>query len=320
MVRPGIWVVLRSDFVTGSPVCTVKVSAPLTWRAHDGDALVGTLFAWLRPDRRWAVWFEACRDDCYESLLAMAVGDLRHDLYASADETDDEALAVYGRLGFDVVRREGNIVIPVGARPAGGAAPAAERTAPAPAAERTAPAPAAERTAPAPAAERTAPAPAAERAAWALPDGMRVISAAHADEDRLRVLDGALREDVPGGDGWRWDPADFRAETYESDEFDPATYLVAVDQADGEYAGLARIWMRPTVPKLGLIALLAPYRGRGLAKALIGAALAVVSERGVTEVVADVDDTNAACTGLLASFGGRRDGGTVELVRRFADR
>jgi GNAT superfamily N-acetyltransferase len=281
--------------VTGSPVCTVKVSAPLTWRAHDGDALVGTLFAWLRPDRRWAVWFEACRDDCYEPLLAMAVGDLCHDLYAGADETDDEALAVYSRLGFDVVRREGNIVIPVGARPAGGAAPAPERAGPAP--------------------ERSGPA--AERTAWALPDGIRVISAADADEDRLRVLDCALREDVPGGDGWRWDPADFRAETYESDEFDPATYLVAVDQADGEYAGLVRIWMRPTVPKLGLIALLPPYRGRGLAKALVGAALDVVSERGVTEVVADVDDTNAACTGLLASFGGRRDGGTVELVRRF---
>jgi GNAT superfamily N-acetyltransferase len=282
--------------VTGSPVCTVKLSAPLTWRAHDDDALVGTLFGWLRPDRRWAVWFEACRDDYYEPLLAMAVGDLRHDLYASADETDDDALAVYGRLGFEVTRREGNIVIPVGARPAGRAALAAGRGA---------------------ALAAGGAALAAGRTAPALPDGIRVISAADADEDRLRVLDGALREDVPGGDGWRWDPADFRAETYESDEFDPATYLVAVDQADGEYAGLVRIWMRPTVPKLGLIALLPPYRGRGLAKALVGAALDGVSERGVTEVVADVDDTNAACTGLLASFGGRRDGGTVELVWRF---
>jgi ribosomal protein S18 acetylase RimI-like enzyme len=318
--------------VTGSPVCTVKLSAPLTWRAHDGDALVGTLFGWLRPDRRWAVWFEACRDDYYEPLLAMAVGDLRHDLYASADETDDDALAVYGRLGFEVTRREGNIVIPVGARPAGEAALAAGRTALAAGGAALAAggaalaaggaALAAGRAAlaagrgPALAAGRGV-ALAAGRTAPALPDGIRVISAADADEDRLRVLDGALREDVPGGDGWRWDPADFRAETYESDEFDPATYLVAVDQADGEYAGLVRIWMRPTVPKLGLIALLPPYRGRGLAKALVGAALDGVSERGVTEVVADVDDTNAACTGLLASFGGRRDGGTVELVWRF---
>jgi ribosomal protein S18 acetylase RimI-like enzyme len=265
--------------VTGSLVCTVKLSAPLTWRAHDGGVLVGVLKAWLQPGRRWFAWFEACRDDCYEPLLAMAVGDLRSDLHASVDEADDEALAVYSRLGFEVVRREGNIVIPVGGRPA-------------------------------------APTGRAGRAGFPLPDGISLISAKDADEDRLRLLDGALREDVPGSEGWRWDPADFRAETYESDEFDPATYLVAVDQASGEYAGLVRIWMRPTAPKLGLIALLAPYRRRGLAKSMLATALDVVGERGLTEVVADVDEANAASAGLLASFGGRRDGGTVELLRR----
>ena len=150
----------------------------------------------------------------------------------------------------------------------------------------------------------------------AVPDGFEVISAAAADESRLRQFDDELRADVPGGSGWNWDPDDFHEETYDSREFEPATYLIGVDRASGRYAGLARIWMRPESAKLGLAAVAAPYRRRGLARALTGRALAAAAERGQAEITADVDDTNLACATLLAGFGGRRDGGTVELVLR----
>jgi hypothetical protein len=42
------------------------------------------------------------------------------------------------------------------------------------------------------------------------PAGVDLVSAADVDLDRLRVLDDALRQDIPGCDGWRWDPEEFR--------------------------------------------------------------------------------------------------------------
>ncbi|MGH3301054.1 MAG: hypothetical protein ACRDOK_05065, partial [Streptosporangiaceae bacterium] len=60
----------------------------------------------------------------------------------------------------------------------------------------------------------------------AMPVGLDVLSASEADLDRLRLHD-ALRQDVPGIDGWRWTPQGFQEETY-GPGFDPATYLIAV--------------------------------------------------------------------------------------------
>ncbi len=150
----------------------------------------------------------------------------------------------------------------------------------------------------------------------ALPAGLDLISAADADITRLRLLDDALRQDVPGTDGWRWDPAEFRDETF-SLFFDPATYLVAVDQASGEYAGLVRVWRSRGGPRLGLIAMLAPYRRRGAARALLGHVFAVLAGRGNLSVVAEVDDTNEPSVSLLTGLGARRYGGSVELIRRY---
>jgi GNAT superfamily N-acetyltransferase len=148
-----------------------------------------------------------------------------------------------------------------------------------------------------------------------LPAGFGVLSAADADITRLRLLDDALRQDVPGCSGWRWDAEQFRAETFGA-FFDPATYLVAVDQASGDYAGLVRVWRNRAGPRLGLIATLAPYRRRGVARALLGRVFAVLATRGDTSVVGEADDTNVACLSLLTGLGARRYGGNVELIRR----
>jgi ribosomal protein S18 acetylase RimI-like enzyme len=149
-----------------------------------------------------------------------------------------------------------------------------------------------------------------------LPAGLDVISAADADITRLRLLDDALRHDVPGAEGWRWDPEEFRAETF-SPFFDPATYLVAVDRATGQYAGLVRVWRNRAGPRLGLIAMLRPYRRRGAASALLGQVFAVLAARRATTVVAEVDDSNVASLSLLTRLGARRYGGNVELIKRY---
>ena len=148
-----------------------------------------------------------------------------------------------------------------------------------------------------------------------LPAGLDALSAAGADITRLRLLDDALRQDVPGCEGWRWDAGQFRAETF-SPFFDPATYLVAVDRASGEYAGLVGIWRTRAGLRLGLVGTLAPYRRRGVARALLGRAFAVLAARGATSVAGEVDDTNVASLSLLTGLGARRYGGNVELIRR----
>jgi ribosomal protein S18 acetylase RimI-like enzyme len=149
----------------------------------------------------------------------------------------------------------------------------------------------------------------------ALPAELDVVSAADADITRLRLLDDTLRQDVPGCQGWRWDTEQFRAETF-GPFFDPATYLVAVDRASGQYAGLVRVWRNRAGPRLGLIAMLAPYRRRGAARALLGQVFTVLAARGDTSVVGEVDDTNVASVSLLTGLGARRYGGSVELIRR----
>jgi len=149
----------------------------------------------------------------------------------------------------------------------------------------------------------------------ALPAGLGHVSAAEADEDQLRALDEVLREDVPGANGWVNDPRDFREYTFDARHFDPMTYLVAVDEATGGYAGLVRVWNDPGNPRLGLIGVVAAHRRRGVARALLAAAFRALHDRGFGQVAAEVDVTNAASTELLRRLGARRTGGSVELIR-----
>lgn len=146
-----------------------------------------------------------------------------------------------------------------------------------------------------------------------LPAGFTVISAAAADLDRLRDLDELLREDVPGSDGWVNDPPEFHQRTFDSRTFDPATYLIAVHDASGQYAGLVRVWKHRTHARLGLIGVRRACRRRGLARALLAAAFRPLHAEGIPEVLAEADADNAASTTLLARIGARRTGGSIEL-------
>jgi RimJ/RimL family protein N-acetyltransferase len=149
-----------------------------------------------------------------------------------------------------------------------------------------------------------------------LPAGVSLISADAVDEDGLRQLDDLLRQDVPGADGWVNDPQEFREYTFDERDFDPATYLVAVDDVNQAYAGLARVWNDPGHPRLGLIGVTPAYRRRGLATVLLEAVLAPLRDRGISEVAAEVDAANTASNALLRGVGARRVGGSIELVRR----
>jgi len=148
------------------------------------------------------------------------------------------------------------------------------------------------------------------------PAGVVFISAIDADEEDLRLLDQALREDVPGADGWIWDPVDFREETFDAADFDPATYVVAVDADSARYIGLTRVWVGRGLPRLGLVAVLRPYRRRGFAKAMLARVLGVLYERGKGEVTCEIDDANEASLGLLTGIGGYRVNGYIEFIKK----
>jgi ribosomal protein S18 acetylase RimI-like enzyme len=115
-----------------------------------------------------------------------------------------------------------------------------------------------------------------------------------------------LRQDTPGADGWRWEPQDFHEETFDF----PSVYLVAQG-----YAGLCRVWLREPTPRLGFVGVRREDRRRGLARALLSAALGEVAGIGHARVTAEVDEENVASQGLFQSFGARRIGGFVELHR-----
>jgi RimJ/RimL family protein N-acetyltransferase len=147
------------------------------------------------------------------------------------------------------------------------------------------------------------------------PAGYTIVTADRTELEPLMLLDCALREDVPGSEGWQPDPRWFREETYDSPYFDQATYRVALD-GDGGYVGLARIWNGPQPrPHLGMIGVLRPYRRLGLARALLAAAFAPLVARGAGVVTADVDAENVPSNTLMTGLGGTVTGGTVELIR-----
>ena len=149
-----------------------------------------------------------------------------------------------------------------------------------------------------------------------LTDGIALLGADAVDETELRLLDDTLRADLPGSDGWLSDPQEFREHAFDERHFDPATYLVALDDSGPAFAGLVRIWVRPRRARLGLIGVTPGYRRRGLARALLAAAFGALTERGITHVGAEVDATNTASIRLLEQIGGQRTGACVVLVRR----
>ena len=146
------------------------------------------------------------------------------------------------------------------------------------------------------------------------PPAITFVRADRFDETRLRLLDDLLRQDVPGTDGWKWSPGGFHEETYDAPDFDPATYLVAIDEG-GNGVGIVRVWMRPGAPRLGFIGVRTDRRQRGVARALVAEALNAVRQSGASSVSTEVDEGNIASKRLLFSFGGQTVGSSLELIR-----
>ncbi len=145
------------------------------------------------------------------------------------------------------------------------------------------------------------------------PDWVAMIDAADADAGRLFTLDNTIRQDVPGTDGWRGDRDMFLDELA-----DPAAYAVAVDETNGEYAGLARVWRNPGGPRFGLVGVLRQYRGSPVGPALIRRVLEEAAGWGHESFVTETSLTNRAVHPRLARLAADKLGRFAQLRRPIA--
>ncbi|MFJ3877820.1 GNAT family N-acetyltransferase [Streptomyces sp. NPDC090077] len=146
-----------------------------------------------------------------------------------------------------------------------------------------------------------------------VPDGVRILPGAQADEGLLRALDRAVREEVGAGAGWRTMPAEVLPRPDGPLPLDPSRCTVAV--RDGAYVGLVRVVPVPRRARIGLVAVRAAEQRRGIGRALLAHALGSLHRAGTGSAWAEADASNTAAIALLERTGARRAGGNVELVR-----
>ena len=130
-----------------------------------------------------------------------------------------------------------------------------------------------------------------------------------AEDGPLRELDRAIRAEVEETVGWQEMPAEVMVRP----AGDASMYTVAVE--NGQYVGLVRVVQLTRLPRIGLIAVRASHQRRGIARALLTHALAVLHRAGIESASAEVNETNVAATALFEGIGARRATSTVELVR-----
>ena len=139
------------------------------------------------------------------------------------------------------------------------------------------------------------------------PSGIVVIAP---EEEPLSELDRVIRAEVEAGAGWQEMPAELLGPGVA----DPSKYAVATKA--GRYVGLIRVTQVPRLPRIGLIAVRADERRRGVARALLGHALGSLHDRGIETASAELNESNTAAVALFDGFGARRVGSNLELVLR----
>ena len=144
------------------------------------------------------------------------------------------------------------------------------------------------------------------------PAGVTILAAGEAELDSLRALDLVIRDEVEATVGWREMPAEVLSRPDGITVQDLSMYVVAA-RAD-QYVGLVRVAPLPRQPRIGLIAVRAGQRRRGVARALLAHALESLHRRGIHTASADVNESNLAATALFDGAGGRRAGSNLELV------
>jgi ribosomal protein S18 acetylase RimI-like enzyme len=146
------------------------------------------------------------------------------------------------------------------------------------------------------------------------PRGVTILAMGQAEEGPLRALDRIIRDEVEAGVGWREMPAEVLSGPDGPARPDPAQY--AVTATSEEYVGLVRIAPLARQPRIGLVAVRAGQRRRGIARAMLAEVLGWAHRRASAMASAEVNQSNAAAIALFEGVGARRAGSNLELVLR----
>lgn len=138
--------------------------------------------------------------------------------------------------------------------------------------------------------------------------GVTILPVGSAEDAPLRDLDRVVRSEIEATIGWHNMPAEI------FDMHDPSRYAVAV--ADRSYVGMVRVVPLPRRPRIGLIAVRADHRRRGIGRALLAEVLGAAHRAGQASVSAEVNQSNTAALALFDGFGARRESSNLELVLR----
>ncbi|WP_163506341.1 GNAT family N-acetyltransferase [Fodinicola acaciae] len=130
-----------------------------------------------------------------------------------------------------------------------------------------------------------------------------------ARERPVHALYRAIREEVDAAVGWQEMPAEVLSPLH-----DVSAYAVAT--LAGRDVGLVRVAPLTRRPRVGLIAVLAAYRRRGIARAMLAHALDSLHRNGIQTASADINAANHAALALFEGIGARRAGSNLELVHR----
>jgi GNAT superfamily N-acetyltransferase len=146
------------------------------------------------------------------------------------------------------------------------------------------------------------------------PPAVTILAAGEAKDGPLRELDRTIRDEVDATVGWDSMPGEVLARPDGSALLDPTRYVVAAEP--DRYVGLVRVVAVTRQPRIGLIAVRADRRRRGIAGALLAHVLGSLHRRGIDTASAEVDEANEAAVALFEGVGARRAGSNLELVRR----
>ncbi|WP_026413068.1 GNAT family N-acetyltransferase [Actinomadura oligospora] len=144
------------------------------------------------------------------------------------------------------------------------------------------------------------------------PPGVTIVPAGQADEGLLRAVDRAIRDEVEATVGWSSMPAEVLPRPDGDTIVDPSKYAVAA--TPDRYLGLIRV-VTVRRPRIGLVAVRADERRRGIGRALLAHALGTLHRSGFAVASAEVHESNQAASALAEGIGVRPVSSNLELVR-----
>ncbi|MFB9687898.1 GNAT family N-acetyltransferase [Amycolatopsis plumensis] len=132
-----------------------------------------------------------------------------------------------------------------------------------------------------------------------------------ADAELLNSAEDVIRAEIEATVGWEEMPAEILPRPAVPDV---TKYVVA--ESAGDYVGLVRLAAVPRQPRIGLIAVRADRRRRGIGRALLTYVLNALHDKGIPAASAEVNERNPAAIALFEGAGARRVGSNLELVLR----